>query len=119
MVAVTLITGMVLGGAGTVSGAVVGAVAIVWLPELTKGWTTSIPFLSEGEGAVLSDAVYGVVLILVVFLMPGGVISFVRRLRARVVRFVPRLPEPAPSRTRDAVAVATPNQQIQTVQKGL
>jgi hypothetical protein len=32
---------------------------------------------------------YGVLLIAVVFVMPGGVISFVRRIRSRFIRFVP------------------------------
>jgi branched-chain amino acid transport system permease protein len=94
LVAITLITGMVLGGAGTVSGAVVGALAVVWLPELSKSWAGSIPLLGEGEGDVLATAVYGLVLILVVFVMPGGVVASVRKLRARLVRFEPALPEP-------------------------
>jgi branched-chain amino acid transport system permease protein len=92
LVAVTLITGMVLGGVGTVSGAVVGALAVVWLPELSTSWASSLPLFGEGDGAILSSAIYGVILILAVFLMPGGVISFVRTTRSRFIRFVPALP---------------------------
>ena len=102
LVAITLITGMVLGGAGTVSGALIGALAVVWLPLLSKDWAASLPLLSDNDGSTLADALYGVLLILVVFLMPGGVVSFARRLRGRFVRFVPRPP------TRRSGAVAPP-----------
>jgi branched-chain amino acid transport system permease protein len=95
LVAITLITGMVLGGAGTISGAVVGALAVVWLPELSSSWAGHIPLLGDGEGAVLSNAVYGLILILVVFVMPGGVVSFIRGMRERFIRFVPTLPAPS------------------------
>jgi branched-chain amino acid transport system permease protein len=108
LVAITLVSGMVLGGAGTVSGAVVGALAIVWLPELSKSWAGSLPLLDEGDGAILSGGIYGLLLIVVVFVMPGGVVSFVRKVRSRFVRFVPALP-PATSPARPAeelVAVA-------------
>jgi branched-chain amino acid transport system permease protein len=92
LVAVLLVTGLVLGGVATISGAVVGALAIVWLPELSKAWASSLPLLGEGDGPILADAVYGLLLIVTVFVMPGGAVSFVRRLRVRVVRIVPMLP---------------------------
>lgn len=92
LVAVTLVTGMVLGGAGTISGALIGGLAVVWLPDLSKDWAGHLPLLSAGDGSILADAVYGALLIVVVFVMPGGVVSFVRALRARFVRFVPDLP---------------------------
>jgi branched-chain amino acid transport system permease protein len=89
LVAIALITGLVLGGSSTISGAVVGGLAIVWLPELSKQWAVSIPFLSETDGPMFANVLYGVLLIAVVFVMPGGVISFVRRIRSRFIRFVP------------------------------
>jgi len=94
LVAIALITGLVLGGASTISGAVIGGLAIVWLPALSKEWSGSIPFLSDVEGPMFANVLYGVLLILVTFVMPGGVISFVRRVRSKVVRFVPDLPGP-------------------------
>jgi branched-chain amino acid transport system permease protein len=92
LVAITLVTGMVLGGAGTISGAVIGAAAVVWLPELSKDWASKLPLLGEGQGATLAQAVYGLVLIVVVFVVPGGVIAFVRKIRSGYIRFTPVLP---------------------------
>jgi len=92
LVAIALITGLVLGGASTISGAVIGGLAIVWLPALSKEWSGSIPFLSDVEGPMFANVLYGVLLIVVTFVMPGGVISFVRRLRSKFIRFVPDLP---------------------------
>lgn len=111
MVALTLITGMVLGGARTVSGAVVGAVAVVFLPYYSKDWAASLPFLSEGEGAIFSTALYGVILVAFVFLMPGGIMSFVRSARLRLIRFVPSLPPaqaPASASSEQEAAEAVP-----------
>lgn len=92
LVAVTLITGMVLGGAATIAGGAVGAVAVVWLPELSKSWAPHLPLLSANDAAVLASAVYGLILIFVVFVMPGGIVGFARKIRSRVVVFVPQLP---------------------------
>ena len=72
---------------GTVSGALVGALAIVWLPELSKDWASSLPLLSASDGSILAGGIYGLLLIVVVFVMPGGIVSFIRRGRARLVRF--------------------------------
>jgi branched-chain amino acid transport system permease protein len=88
-VAIALVTGVVVGGVSTVSGALIGGLAIVWLPELSKGWAASLPMLSEGDGSILSGGIYGLLLIVVVFVMPGGVVSFIRRGRARLIRFEP------------------------------
>lgn len=108
LVAVTLITGMVIGGAGTISGAVIGGVAVVWLPELSKHWAGALPLLADGDASALSTAVYGAVLILVVFAMPGGIVTFLRRVRSRFVVVVPRVPA-APAAELVTVAAAAPS----------
>jgi branched-chain amino acid transport system permease protein len=101
VVAIELITGLVIGGIATISGAVLGGLVIVWLPELTKNWGGYIPFFDEAEGPILANAAYGILLIAVVFVMPGGIVWFVRFVRSKLVRFVPRLPA-APSPREDA-----------------
>jgi branched-chain amino acid transport system permease protein len=95
IIAIELITGLVIGGVGTIPGAVFGALAIVWLPELTKTWGGYVPGFGENEAPLLANAAYGLLLILVIFVMPGGIASSVRFVRSKLVRFVPRLP-PAP-----------------------
>ena len=95
LVAVTLITGMVLGGSATIAGGAVGAVAVVWLPELSKSWSKHLPLISANDAGVLATAIYGLILIFVVFVMPFGIVGFVRKIRSRIIRFVPRLPAPS------------------------
>jgi branched-chain amino acid transport system permease protein len=102
LVAVTLITGMVLGGKATIAGAAIGALAVVWLPELSKSWAGHLPLVPANDAAVLATAIYGAVLIVVVFVMPDGVAGFARTLRSRVIVFVPRLPSPHATASLDA-----------------
>jgi branched-chain amino acid transport system permease protein len=95
VVAIELITGLVIGGVATISGAVLGGLAIVWLPELTKNWGGYIPLFSDSDAPLLANAAYGILLIAVVFVMPGGVVWFIRYVRSKLVRFTPRLPTPS------------------------
>lgn len=106
-IAVLLITGMVIGGAATVSGALVGAMVVVWLPELAKGWASSVPLLAEGDGAILSDAIYGALLLLVVFFLRGGIAGALATVVRRFVRIVPKgslAPTPSSAPTEQVTA---------------
>jgi branched-chain amino acid transport system permease protein len=93
--AIQLITGLVLGGAGTVSGSLIGGICLVYLPYLTAEKTGSFDllFVDPSDSGLLANVVYGLLLIGVVFVMPGGIIWFVRLVRSRIVRFAPRLPK--------------------------
>ena len=98
-VAIALLTGAVLGGLGTLSGAVIGALAVVWVPYYTSEFMRdrgTFLFFDAEDGPILASALYGVLLIAVVFVMPGGVTYFVRWVRAKFIRFVPDLPEVSP-----------------------
>ena len=94
IVAIQLITGLVLGGAGTISGSFLGGLALVYLPFYTSRFTSdvSFAFVDPTDSGLLANVLYGVLLIAVVFVMPGGVVSFLRLVRSKLVRFVPRLP---------------------------
>lgn len=59
--AIALFLGMVVGGVGWLPGSLVGAAFIVFVPNIAES-------ISKG----LSGAVFGVILILVVFLLPNG-----------------------------------------------
>jgi branched-chain amino acid transport system permease protein len=110
--AIALLTGAVLGGLGTISGAVIGALAVTFVPYYTSDFMSGggflfIPasdtprhfwFFSEGDGPILAGALYGVLLIAVVFVMPGGIAYFVRLVRSKIIRFVPKLPDVPTSR---------------------
>jgi branched-chain amino acid transport system permease protein len=76
---IELITGLFVGGAATLLGPVVGALAVVFIPYFSAD-------LASGH---VSGIVFGAVLILIVFLMPEGVVGMLGRLARRVVRITP------------------------------
>lgn len=71
----TLFVGMVIGGAASISGAVYGALFIVFVPNLAEEISKAVP-----------GAIFGVILILFMFFAPGGIASLLaaqmRRFRA-------------------------------------
>lgn len=74
--AIALFVGMVVGGVGWLPGSLVGAGFIVFVPNIAEG-------ISKG----LSGAVFGVILILVIFLAPHGA----RQVAPRVQHWMHRL----------------------------
>jgi branched-chain amino acid transport system permease protein len=77
---IQLLVAIVIGGMGSLSGAVLGAVLLVFLP----GWSDSVSrglHLSEHVAANLALAIYGAVLIVVISSFPGGIAGLLRRLR--------------------------------------
>jgi branched-chain amino acid transport system permease protein len=86
--AIYLFVGLVLGGVATISGAIPGAILFVFVPFYTSLWSTNFSFL-EGRLVAPADLLYGVLLLAVVFVLPGGVMDGIRRLRIRVVRILP------------------------------
>jgi len=77
-----LLAGMVLGGAGTLTGAWWGGILLVFLPQ----WSTSVAkhfSLGSSASANLAVVFYGIVLIVVMMLAPGGIQGGVRWLARR------------------------------------
>jgi branched-chain amino acid transport system permease protein len=72
---ISLLVGVVVGGVGTLWGALFGAVFILFVPNL-----------AEKVSKDAAWSVYGVVLILCMFVMPGGVMGLIAGLRARARR---------------------------------
>ena len=87
--AIFLIVGLVVGGVGTLSGAVIGGLVIIFVP-VWSSQIESVPGVPErflrGPTGVF---ILGVLLIILTFFLPGGIVYGVRRLRARVFRVVP------------------------------
>jgi len=67
-----LLVGMVVGGLASIPGAFVGAMFIQFVPNIADEMSKSAP-----------AAIYGVLLIVLMYLMPTGVMGMVRRLWAR------------------------------------
>jgi branched-chain amino acid transport system permease protein len=107
LLAINFIVGLVVGGVGTLSGAVIGGIVIAFVPDWSAS-TEDFPGIPErwlaGPTGVL---ILGALLIILTFVLPGGVIAGVRRIRARIVQIVPVPPEgatpPPPSEGEDAV----------------
>jgi branched-chain amino acid transport system permease protein len=76
---IALLTGAVLGGLGSLPGAVWGSLVIVLVPTYVTDVATSHG-LSSSVAANIPVAAYGVVLIIVMLLFPNGIQGGVRRL---------------------------------------
>ena len=77
---------VVLGGLGSVRGAVLGAVFVTALPLVFQEYAAALPFIVEpGEpGIIASQAaafLFGLAIILVVLFEPGGLVGLGHRLR--------------------------------------
>jgi branched-chain amino acid transport system permease protein len=75
LLAVSFLVGGVVGGINSIPGAVVGGFFVVFVPNIAEE-------ISKG----LSWAVYGVILILVIYVMPSGAAGLVRMAAGRFAR---------------------------------
>lgn len=74
-----LLTGIVVGGLGTIAGSVWGAAALVYIPRLTNGVSNHFKLGPSVKGN-LPLAIYGLVLVAAMLLFPEGIQGGVRRL---------------------------------------
>src|ERR1700722_8850510 len=76
--AIALFVGLVVGGVGSIPGTLAGGAFVLFVPNIAEQ-------VSKG----LAAAVYGVILILLISLMPSGAAGLVRLLAARFIRHAP------------------------------
>jgi branched-chain amino acid transport system permease protein len=92
---IALLTGAVLGGLGSLAGALWGALVVVLVPTYVTDVATSHG-LSSGAAANIPIAAYGLVLIVVMIAFPDGIQGGLRRLYGPVIPATrTRLPSPA------------------------
>lgn len=116
----TLLTAVVLGGLGTLSGALIGAALLTFLPQVVTGLGGDLG-LSDVQSAELAPLVYGVVMILVVLLAPAGLVGTLQTwwLRRRATAPAgpaaarPAAARPAPTRTTER----TPTESTEPTEK--
>ena len=98
---IEFIAGLVIGGVATIIGPAIGGGLVEWLPY----WAYEVdwPLVGKLEGPQ-SGILYGLILVVIIFFMPGGVVYGLRQLRSKLIVFVPRLP--APQDFADARAVS-------------
>jgi branched-chain amino acid transport system permease protein len=70
---VSLLVGLVVGGVGSIPGSLVGGVFVLFVPNIAEQVSTG-----------LAGAIYGVILLVVIFVMPSGAAGFVRLAAARL-----------------------------------
>ena len=70
-----LFVGLVIGGVGSIAGTLFGGLFVLFVPNIAES-------VSKG----LAGAVYGVILILVIYLMPSGAAGLVRLIGSKVAR---------------------------------
>lgn len=99
----TLLTAVVLGGLGSLSGALIGAALLTFLPQLVTGLGQDAG-LSDIRAAELSPLVYGLVMVLVILLAPSGIVGTLRIALARRRR---RPPPPSATTTSSELATTT------------
>jgi ABC-type branched-subunit amino acid transport system permease subunit len=81
----SLLVGVVLGGRSSLLGAVIGAVLLVWLPQFVlsvsndRGW-------SEQITNNMPNLLYGLLVVLVVLVAPGGIVGSLQALVAKVTK---------------------------------
>jgi branched-chain amino acid transport system permease protein len=80
---------IVIGGLGSIGGAVVGAIFVSVLPQALDHYSGSLPLVSPtGTGSLdashVADFLYGAAVVLVLLFAPGGLAGFGIRLRERL-----------------------------------
>lgn len=89
--AILLIVGLIVGGTGTLHGAVVGGLAIQFVPHWSSQ-TQTLPGTNIALEGPYGAVILGGLLILIIFALPGGAAHGFRRLKARLMPVAPQPP---------------------------
>jgi branched-chain amino acid transport system permease protein len=71
---VSLLVGLVVGGVGSIPGSLFGGLFVLFVPNIAERVSTG-----------LAGAIYGIILLLVIFVMPSGAAGFMRLAAARLL----------------------------------
>jgi branched-chain amino acid transport system permease protein len=72
---ISLLVGLIIGGVGSIPGCLFGGLFVLFVPNIANSISTG-----------LAGAVYGLILLAVIFLMPAGAAGFARYVYARLTR---------------------------------
>lgn len=87
--AILTLMGLVLGGVATLHGCWIGGMIVVFLQDFAPRIIEWLPFKID---VVYARAIFGILLVLVAFFAPGGIVAMSRQLKARLVRVIPEAP---------------------------
>ena len=89
LLAINFIVGLVIGGVGTLPGAVVGGLVIGFVPDWASSTQSLGPVPQRWLQGPTGSLFLGIMLVLLTFFLPGGIVAAGRRLKARLVTIVP------------------------------
>jgi len=72
LLSVSFLVGLVVGGVGSIPGSLLGGLFVLYVPNIAERVSTG-----------LSGAIYGIILLLVIYVMPSGAAGFARLLAAK------------------------------------
>ncbi len=75
LLSVSLLVGLVIGGVGSIPGCLFGGLFVLYVPNIAESISTG-----------LAGAIYGIILLIVIFVMPQGAAGFVRLCLGRLPR---------------------------------
>ena len=75
LLSVSFLVGLVIGGVGSIPGCLVGGLFVLFVPNIAESISTG-----------LAGAIYGIILLLVIFVVPTGTAGFARAALARLWR---------------------------------
>ena len=67
LLSIQLLVGLVIGGVGSIPGSLVGGVFVLFVPNIAEAVSTG-----------LAGAIYGIIMLFIIFLMPSGAAGFAR-----------------------------------------
>ena len=87
--AILTIMGLVLGGVATLHGCWIGGLLLVFIQDFAPRILKALP----GDIPVpYARAVFGIILVLVAFFAPGGIMSLCRVLKGKIIQVIPKPP---------------------------
>ncbi len=76
LLSISFLVGLVIGGVGSIPGCLIGGLFVLYIPNIAESISTG-----------LAGVIYGVILLLVIFVMPAGAAGFARVAAAQLTRF--------------------------------
>ncbi|MGH1505159.1 MAG: branched-chain amino acid ABC transporter permease [Acidimicrobiales bacterium] len=89
---VDLLVALVIGGVATIQGPIWGAIVVVFVREIAKNMSIPLGFYTLDGNGPLSQAIFGLILIGVVFFAPRGIAGLVQKTLPKIVQIVPTPP---------------------------
>ncbi len=86
--AIFLIVGLIVGGAASLKGSLIGGFAVIFVTQWASQ-TRKVPLLGWKLSGPYGQMVLGILLIALMFVMPGGIAAGLQRARGRFYRMVP------------------------------